>query len=139
MIKLKDLYKKLRRYGFNSYGAFRVGIVYRMIRSPFVTLKKHYCTSCNGKLEVIWITQFIYEGTPEAKGKDLLYGFSGKPVQYSFAIFACSKCGNQLSINDQYFLENPRKLENYNMKHGDYRLEDDYHIYKNSQDNIERI
>jgi hypothetical protein len=129
MKKLKELHKKLFKYGFNSYGAFRVGKVKQMTRAPFVILKKHYCSSCNGKLEISWVTQMIHEGTPEAKKKNLLFGFDGKPVQYTFAIFECNKCGNKLSINDQYYVENPKKLKKDELNQCDYRLTDDYHSY----------
>lgn len=110
-------------------GAFRVGKVRQMIHAPFTLLKKHYCNHCSNLLKIAWITQLIYEGTPESKGKDLLFGFKGKPVQYTFAIFKCDKCGNKLSINDQYFYEKPKKLKEYELKYGDYKLMDDYHSY----------
>lgn len=129
---LKKIHKKLYKYGFNSYGAFRVGKVKQIAHAPFVVLKKHYCMSCNGKLKLSWITQVIHEGTPEAKDKKLLFGFGGKPIQYTFAVFVCSKCGKELSINDQFYIENPKKLIKNKHNCEDYRLKDDYHLYLKS-------
>jgi len=117
------------KYGFNYMGAFRVGTERIMIRAPFTLLHKHYCSQCHNILKIAWITQLIYEGTPESIGKDLHFGFKGKPVQYTFAIFVCAKCGNKLSINDQYFYEKPHKIKDYEVKYGDYKLIDDYHSY----------
>lgn len=127
----KNTSKKLRRYGLNAYGAFRVGKVKQMIHAPFVMFKNHYCPICETKMKIEWITQQIYEGTPEAENKNLLFGFN-KPVEYTFAIFSCSKCGHRLSINDQFYIEYPKRLDKYQKKHGDYKLKDDYHTYLQS-------
>lgn len=132
MEKHEKVKNKLFRYGFNSYGAFRVGKVKQMIHAPFVIFRQSYCDSCNGKLKIAWITQNIYEGTEEAKGKELLYGFSGRPVEYTFAIFQCSKCGQKVSIADKFYERHPKKLEKHERKYGDYRQTDDYHTYLDS-------
>lgn len=120
---------KIYKYGFNYMGAFRVGKVRQMIHAPFALLKKHFCKHCNSMLKIAWISQLIYEGTPESIGKDLLFGFKGKPVQYTFAVFECARCGTRLSINDQYFYEKPKKLIEYEEKYGDYKLIDDFYSF----------
>ena len=121
--------QKLRKFGFNTYGSSRVGKVKQMIHTPFVLSKKHYCPICGEKLNIEWITQQIYEDTPEAKDKNLLFGFNHNPVEYAFAVFSCEKCGNKLSINDQFYRDNPKKLHKYQQKYGDYKLKDDYYTY----------
>lgn len=101
-----------------------------MTRAIYAKFKKHYCSKCGELLSVEWIThKGIKKGSPEQFGKNIRYDFFKTPVDYTFAIFECSKCRYKLSIDDQYFLENPHKLEKYNNKYGDYRLKDDYHNY----------
>ena len=123
---------KLDKYGFNSYGAFRVEKMKVMDRAPFAIFKKHECRNCNKRLHIDWISQIIFEGTSEAEGKNLLFGFRGAPVQYTFAIFACDYCGQKVSINDQFYFEYPNKLKRFTLKYGDYRLKDDFYSYLKS-------
>lgn len=100
-----------------------------LVKPYFAKFKKHKCTNCGGELKLFKITQMISPETPEAVGKPLYFGLSKKPISYSFFAFECCKCENKLSIYDQFFIENPNKLEKYNRKYGDYKLKDDYHSY----------
>jgi len=122
----------LKKLGFNSYGAFRVGQVRVMDHAPFALLKKHTCRHCHNPLKITWISQVIGEGTPEAEGKNLLFGYKGEPVQYTFAVFTCNQCGQRTSINEQYFFEHPKKFKRYTQNQRDYRLQDDYYSYLKS-------
>ena len=101
-------------------------------RGFFVIFKKHFCKQCGDRLNISWITQIIKKDTSEAKGKNIRFDIFGHPVKYTFAFFECTNCGNKLSINDQYFLEKPHKLNKYNLRNGDYRLKDDYYVYLKS-------
>ncbi len=122
----------LKKFGFNSYGAFRVGQLRVMDHAPFALLKKHTCRHCYNLLKITWISQVIAEGTSETAGGNLLFGFKGEPVQYTFAVFTCNQCGQRTSINEQYFLEYPKRLKRYNQNQGDYHLHDDYYSYLRS-------
>ena len=103
---------------------------FTLIRPIYAKFKKHYCSKCNGKLELVYVTHYaIKKGSPEEYGKYIRYDFFNTPVDHTFRIFECKKCGYKLSIDDQYFIENPNKLKKYNNKYGDYRLKDDYHNY----------
>ena len=101
--------------------------VKKMVRPFYAKFKKHYCISCGSSLKMVWISQSIYRNSSEAVGKRLVFGPSWlfkKPIMYSFAIFECQKCGQKISINDQYYSDYPNK-------HRPINEYDDYHQYCN--------
>jgi hypothetical protein len=71
----------------------------------------------------------VYQGTPESTIliKQNKMGYLNKKLAYSFYIFKCPFCGNEVSILDKYHLDYPFKR----YKNGNY---DDYHYYLKSLD-----
>jgi len=93
-----------------------------LTRAIFAKFKKHKCFLCISELKLFKITQYgIVKDSLEAQGKFLRYDIFKHPIDYTFYVFKCSKCNNIISINDQYFFENPNKEKKYEY--------DDYHQY----------
>lgn len=108
-------------------GVIRENNIKKIVHPVFAKFKKHYCKACSNPLRIVWISQTIYRGSPEAEGKDLVFGpawLFKKPIKYTFAIFECISCGEKISISDQYIFEKP------NAKPPKY---DDYHQYLKTQ------
>ena len=92
----------------------------------FAKLKKHDCHKCGHQLKLAKINQLIKPGSHEIKGKSFRFDLMGNSVSYTFSIFECIKCGNKISIVDQYYIENPNKKNSVKY--------DDYHLHLQSLD-----
>lgn len=86
-----------------------------ILNSPFyVHWKKHYCKLCNGELTVKRIKKTVNSKSPEAKDFDFSFsggdgGFMFGDVEFSFEIFYCSNCDNEISIKEMKKYEREQK------------------------------
>lgn len=108
-------------------GVIREDHVKVIVHVIFAKFKKHTCGRCGGFYKIAWIKQLIHRNSPEAEGKNLVFGpawLFKKPIHYSFAIFECPSCGHRISIPDQYCIEKPLAIP---------PRYDDYHQYLKTQ------
>lgn len=73
----------------------------------YTNLKKHYCPTCNEKLEVIKVSKVVNSKSQEAKNYDFSLGdtFLVGDVEFFYNVFCCSKCNKQYSIQEMKRME----------------------------------
>lgn len=90
-----------------------VGVQYFNNDVIFTIFKKHYCSKCGAKLDLIKRVKIVNSESPESKNFNFCIGdgFVKGDVKFIWKEFQCPNCRTEYTINELRRIEKQKKIE----------------------------